>query len=94
MATDVWHVWPEPTQRPARQQPPASHVEPAQQTSPGLPQTTQLVPWQIEPGSQLGLVRQQPSPGPPQVRHVPGGVVMDGVEQRVIGALHTLPQQI
>jgi hypothetical protein len=45
----------------------------------------QLVPWQTVPGPQVGLVEQHPSPGPPQVRQVPGGVVIEGVEQRVIG---------
>jgi hypothetical protein len=88
----LWQVWPAPTQRPPRQHPPPPQVEPSQQTSPGPPQTTQVVPWQVVPPPHAGALVQQGSPGPPQLMQVPGTVVTVD-EHLAPAALQVVPQQ-
>ena len=87
----LWQVWPAPTQRPPRQHPPPPHVEPSQHTSPGPPQTTQVVPWQVVLALHRGALLQQGSPGPPQLMHVPATAV-DVDEHLAPGALQFVPQ--
>ena len=88
----LWQVWPAPTQRPARQQPPPPQVEPSQQGSPGWPHTRQVEFWHVLSAWQRGALLQQGSPGPPQLMQVPGTRV-EVDEHLAPGALQVLPQQ-
>lgn len=67
-------------------------LEPSQQTSPGPPQTTQVVLWQVVLVPHAGALVQHGSPGPPQLMQVPG-VTVDVDEHLAPAALQVVPQQ-